>query len=62
MFSMVGCQSFNMLLRNLRAAKMRKSPAKNDPIWWQNTPQKHGFDRAHLERIMMLDGSKWGAG
>eukprot|EP00435_Cladocopium_sp_Y103_P041715 s1980_g11.t1 len=49
----VGCQSFNMLLRNLRAAKMRKSLPKNAPIWWQNTPQKHGFDRAHLERIMM---------
>lgn len=57
LFSKVGCQSFNMLLRNLRAAKMRKSLAKNAPIWWQNTPQKHGFDRAHLERIMMLDGS-----
>ena len=51
-----------MLLRNLRATKMQKSLPKNAPIWWQNTPQKHGFDRAHLERIMMLDGSKRGAG
>ncbi|CAK9048908.1 unnamed protein product [Durusdinium trenchii] len=49
----VGCQSFNLLFRNLRAARSRSS-LSHSGIWWQNTPQKHGFDKAGLERLLML--------
>lgn len=48
----VGCQSFNLLFRNLRAARSRSS-LSHSGIWWQNTPQKHGFDKAGLERLLM---------
>ena len=46
-----GCQSFNLLFRNLRATRAPEA-ARSAGIWWQNTPQKHGLDKKGLEQIL----------